>query len=173
MFLTNASFWQVHIDNIHFRLCQLVSWFTLFMVLLTFLIVVLRYGFNLGWIAMQESVMYLHAMVFLLGSAHTLRVNEHVRVDIFYRRFSPNKQAWVNIVGCVLLLMPVNSFILWMSWDYVASSWALLESSPQAGGLPLVFVLKTLILLFAVSMNLQGIAELLRHFMRLKQGKVS
>jgi TRAP-type mannitol/chloroaromatic compound transport system permease small subunit len=172
MFLTNASFWQVHIDNIHFRLCQLVSWFTLFMVLLTFLIVVLRYGFNLGWIAMQESVMYLHAMVFLLGSAHTLRVNEHVRVDIFYRRFSPNKQAWVNIAGCLLLLMPVNSFILWMSWDYVASSWALLESSPQAGGLPLVFVLKTLILLFAVSMNLQGIAELLRNFMSLKQGKM-
>ncbi|WP_340680348.1 TRAP transporter small permease subunit [Paraglaciecola sp.] len=168
MSFNTASFWQSHIDNFHCRLCQLVSWFTLLMVLLTFLIVVLRYGFNLGWIAMQESVMYLHAMVFLLGCAHTLRVNEHVRVDIFYRRFSPVKKAWVDIFGCLLLLMPVNFFILWMSWDYVIASWQLFESSPQAGGLPLVFVLKTLILLFAVSMNLQGIAELLRHFLALK-----
>ena len=170
MSLTKASFWHNYIDNIHLRLCQLVSWFTVLMVLLSFLIVVLRYGFNLGWIAMQESVMYLHAMVFLLGAAHTLRVNEHVRVDIFYRRFSPVTQSWVNILGCILFLIPVNTFILWMSWDYVAGSWQLLERSQEAGGLPLVFVLKTLLLVFAVSMNLQGIAELLRHVLLIKQG---
>lgn len=114
--------------------------------------------------------MYLHAMVFLLGAAHTLRVNEHVRVDIFYRRFRPVTQAWVNIFGCMLFLIPVNSFILWMSWDYVAASWHLLERSQEAGGLPLVFALKSLLLVFAVSMNLQGIAELLRHVLLIKQG---
>ena len=80
------------IDSLNDFLCKMVSWFTLLMVLLTFLIVVLRYGFNLGWIAMQESVMYLHGMVFLLGSAHTLRVNGHVRVDIFiYASVQKNK----------------------------------------------------------------------------------
>tara|TARA_R110002167_G_scaffold132277_2_gene316458 strand:+ start:1929 stop:2450 length:522 start_codon:yes stop_codon:yes gene_type:complete len=171
MSLINASFWQEHIDALHFRLCQLVSWFTLFMVLQTFLIVVLRYGFNLGWIAMQESVMYMHAMVFLLGGAHTLRVNEHVRVDIFYRRFSPKNKALVDIAGALLLLMPVNFFILCMSWDYVSSAWDLLERSPEAGGLPLVFALKSLILLFCITMNLQGLAELLRNLMNWRQGE--
>ena len=104
----STNFGLQWIDSLNEFLCKIVSWFTLTMVLLTFLIVVLRYGFNLGWIAMQESVMYLHAMVFLLGAAHTLRVNEHVRVDIFYRRFSPKKQAKVDIFGSLLLLMPVK-----------------------------------------------------------------
>jgi TRAP-type mannitol/chloroaromatic compound transport system permease small subunit len=159
---SQAHSWQSKIDLVHFRLCQLVSWFTLAMVLLTFLIVVLRYGFNIGWIAMQESVMYLHVMVFMLGSAHTLRANEHVRVDIFYRRFSLQTQAKVDIFGTLILLMPVNFFVLWMSWDFVYQAWMIFESSPEAGGLPLVFALKTLILVFALTMNLQGLAELLK-----------
>lgn len=167
MKLTSAVFWQNNIDVLHHQLCKFVSWFTLIMVLLTFLIVLLRYGFDLGWIAMQESVMYLHAMVFLLGSAHTLRANEHVRVDIFYRKFSFKGRARVDIFGTLILLMPVNFFILIMSWDYVFGSWNIFESSPEAGGLPLVFALKTLLLLFAVTMNLQGLAEIIRNVMRL------
>ena len=159
---------QSKIDSIHLALCKFVSFFTLFMVLLTGLIVVLRYGFNLGWIAMQESVMYLHAGVFLLGAAHTLRVNEHVRVDIFYRQMSPVRKAWVDACGTLLLLFPVNTFILVLSYDYVMTSWQLMESSPEAGGLPLVFVLKSLILLFAVSMNLQGVAELIRNIVTIR-----
>jgi TRAP-type mannitol/chloroaromatic compound transport system permease small subunit len=129
-----------------------------------------HYGFNLGWIAMQESVMYLHAMVFLLGSAHALKSNEHVRVDIFYRGFSAQRKAWVDILGSLFLLLPVNIFILIVSWGYVASSWSMFEGSQEAGGLPLVFILKTLILLFALTMTLQGIAEIIRHSIQLKQG---
>ncbi|MEP0354191.1 MAG: TRAP transporter small permease subunit [Paraglaciecola sp.] len=167
MFEKYALGCQQFIDGVHYRLCQLVSWLTLFMVLLTFVIVVLRYGFDLGWIAMQESVMYLHAMVFLLGAAHTLKVNEHVRVDIFYRKMSEKKRLYVDIGGALLLLMPVNGFIFVMSFDYVQRSWILLESSPEAGGLPLVFLLKTFILIFAASMNLQGLAELIRNTLKL------
>lgn len=167
----NPLYWQSHIDTFHFHLCRIVSWFTLLMVIQTFLIVLLRYGFNLGWIAMQESVMYMHALVFLLGAAHTLRVNEHVRVDIFYRRLSPRQQSLVDIVGVLTLLMPVNFFIMWISWDYVVMSWELLERSREAGGLPFVFFLKTLILLFAITMNLQGLAELLRNIMSYKLGE--
>lgn len=113
--------------------------------------------------------MYLHACVFLLGSAHALRVNEHVRVDIFYRQFSPKRRALVDILGSLFLLMPVNLFILFVSWDYVMMSWRLLESSQEAGGLPLVFVLKTLILLFAFTMTLQGFAETLKNIGNLKR----
>ncbi|WP_034475140.1 TRAP transporter small permease subunit [Aestuariibacter salexigens] len=149
------------IHSINDGLSKLVSMFTLLMVLIMFTIVVLRYGFNLGWIAMQESVMYLHAMVFLLGAAHTLKVDEHVRVDIFYRRFSAKRKALVNIAGTVLFLLPLNAVIIFLSWDYVATSWSLLESSQEAGGLPLVFILKSLIPLFAISMFLQGVAEII------------
>jgi TRAP-type mannitol/chloroaromatic compound transport system permease small subunit len=163
MSVFNVRVWQVNIDALHYRLCQLVSWFSLLIVIITFLIVLLRYGFNMGWIAMQESVMYFHAMIFLLGSAYTLRVNEHVRVDIFYRQFSRKGQARVDFFGTLLLLMPVNFFILFTSWSYVANAWGILEASPQAGGLPLVFMLKSLILAFAVSMTLQGLAELVRN----------
>jgi TRAP-type mannitol/chloroaromatic compound transport system permease small subunit len=158
------------IDKANKWLSQLVSWFTLLMVIITFLIVLLRYGFNLGWIAMQESVMYLHAMVFLLGSAHALKSNEHVRVDIFYRGFSAQRKAWVDIFGSVFLLLPVNIFILVISWQYVASSWSMFEGSQEAGGLPLVFILKSLILLFALTMTLQGIAEIIRNSIQLQHG---
>ncbi|MFT6779279.1 MAG: TRAP-type mannitol/chloroaromatic compound transport system permease small subunit [Paraglaciecola sp.] len=155
------------IDSLNEFLCKMVSWFTLTMVLLTFLIVVLRYGFNVGWIAMQESVMYLHGMVFLLGAAHTLRVNEHVRVDIFYRRFSPKKQAKVDIFGSLFLLMPVNIFIFMVSFDYVMRAWRVMEASQEAGGIPGVFLLKSLILLFSFTMLLQGIAEVARNVAKL------
>ena len=151
------------IDNINLQLCKLVSWFTLFMVVLTFLIVLLRYGFNVGWIAMQESVMYLHSMVFLLGAAHTLRVNEHVRVDIFYRQMTEADRRKVDIVGAILFLLPVNLFVFFVCFDYVADSWALFETSPEAGGLPLVFLLKSLLLLFATIMTMQGVAEILHN----------
>jgi TRAP-type mannitol/chloroaromatic compound transport system permease small subunit len=171
LFLDNLSLqW---IDSLNTFLCRLVSWFTLFMVLLTFLIVLLRYGFNLGWIAMQESVMYLHGMVFLLGAAHTLRVNEHVRVDIFYRRFSQKNQAKVDIFGSLLLLMPVNIFIFMVSYEYVMRSWRVMEASQEAGGIPGVFLLKSLILIFSFTMLLQGIAEVMRNVAKLSLNKQS
>lgn len=168
-----AEYLYQKIDKINLMLCQLVSWFTLLMVIVMLLIVVLRYGFELGWIAMQESVMYLHAMVFLLGSAHTLRVNEHVRVDIFYSRFTPRKQAKVDALGSLFLLMPVNLFIFWVSWGYVANSWGMLEDSQEAGGIPAVFLLKSLILVFAFFMVLQGLAEILRNVMRLNNSSTA
>ena len=165
--MRNASLSVVQgvIDEFNLRLCKLVSWFTLAMVVVTFLIVVLRYGFNIGWIAMQESVMYLHAMVFMLGAANTLRVNEHVRVDIFYRQMTPKAKAKVDIAGAVLFLLPVNLFVFFVCLDYVTDSWALLESSPEAGGLPMVFILKSLLLVFAAIMTLQGIAEILHNLL--------
>jgi TRAP-type mannitol/chloroaromatic compound transport system permease small subunit len=166
-----AVFCQQKIDTLHHSLCRLVSWFTLLMVILTLLIVVLRYGFSLGWIAMQESVMYFHAAVFMLGAAFTLKSNEHVRVDIFYRRMSDRKKAWVDLLGTLFLLMPINIFIFSMSFDYVIKSWSIAESSPQAGGLPLVFVLKSFILLFALTMTLQGIAELIKNTLTLTVSK--
>jgi len=139
-----------------------VSWLSLGMVLVTFLVVVLRYLFELGWIAMQESVTYMHAVLFLAGAAYTLRHQGHVRVDIFYRKFSERGRAWVDLFGGLFLLLPMCLFIFLVSWDYVAQSWAIQETSREAGGLPGVYLLKTMMLVLAALLLLQGIASLLR-----------
>lgn len=141
---------------------RIIAWLTLLMVLVTFTVVVLRYGFNLGWIALQESVTYLHAMVFLLGAAYTLKHDGHVRVDIFYQEMGPRGKAWVNLLGTLFLLLPVCLFILYQSWGYVAESWRVHETSPDAGGIPFVYLLKTNILLLCLFMPIQGLALALR-----------
>jgi TRAP-type mannitol/chloroaromatic compound transport system permease small subunit len=123
-----------------------VAWLTVVMVLLTFTIVILRYGFNLGWIWLQESLSYLHVIVFTVVAAWTLQQDGHVRVDIFYAGMTDNKRALVDLIGSLLFLVPFCIFMLIIAWPYVANSWKLLEASREAGGLPLVFLLKSLIL---------------------------
>lgn len=153
------------IDGLNEWTGRLIAWLTLAMVLITCTVVVLRYVFDLGWIAMQESVTYLHALVFMLGAAYTLKHDGHVRVDILYRKLSPRGQAWVDLLGALLLLLPVCGFIFWVSWDYVAASWSLLEGSRDAGGLPLVYLLKSAIPAMAALLILQGIAQALRNLL--------
>ena len=138
-----------------------ISWLTLLMVLDTFAVVVLRYVFSLGWIAMQESVTYLHAFVFMLGAAYTLRHDAHVRVDIVYRGLGPRARATLDLIGTFIFLLPVCGFILWASWGYVATSWSLQEGSPEAGGLPLVYILKTAMPAMAVLVMIQGLSQAL------------
>ena len=150
------------IDRFTQRLGSGLSWLGLIMMLITVLVVFLRYGFDIGWIAMQETVLYLHAAIFMLGMAYTLKHDGHVRVDVFYRNFSKRGQAWVNMLGFVFLLMPICVFIGVMSFEYVQASWALKETSAEAGGLPWVYLLKSLILLMVAALMLQGVAEFLR-----------
>ena len=139
-----------------------VSWLTLAMVLVTFLVVVLRYTFDIGWIALQEATRYMHALVFLTGAAYTLKHNEHVRVDILYQKLSPRGQAWIDCLGHIFILLPVMLFIFWISWDYIKASWDVLESSRETGGLPGVYLLKSCILLMSALLILQSIALTLR-----------
>jgi len=144
------------------RTGRIVSWLSFFMVLVSFLVVVLRYAFDLGWIAMQESVTYMHAALFMLGVAYTLRHNGHVRVDILYQKLSRRGRAWVDLLGTLLLLLPVCVFIAWIGWDYVLESWEVMEGSREAGGIPGVYLLKTLILIMPVLVLIQGLAWVLR-----------
>jgi TRAP-type mannitol/chloroaromatic compound transport system permease small subunit len=146
-----------------------VAWLTLVMVLLTFTIVILRYGFSLGWIWLQESVSYMHAMVFMLAAAWTLQDDGHVRVDIFYRGASPRRKAIVNLAGTILFLIPLCVFLLFTAWEYVWSSWQLFEKSREPGGLPLVYLLKSLILLMPVLLLVQGISNAMTAFKTLRE----
>jgi len=147
-----------------------VSWLTAAMVGLLFVIVVLRYVFDLGWIALQESVTWAHVAVLLLAAAWTLGEDAHVRVDVFYRRAQARTRALVDLVGTFLLLLPVSVFLLWQSVPYAARSWRIFESSPEPGGLPGFFLLKTVIPLAAVMLILQGVVQAARCWRTIRRG---
>lgn len=142
------------------------AWATVVVVGLTFVLVALRYGFSIGWIHMQELVLYLHAGVFTLAAAWALQCDQHVRVDIFYRAASPVTRARVDAAGTLLFLLPVCAFWIIAAWPYVADSWRLLEGSREAGGLPGVFLLKSLLLIMPALLAVQGIAGLVRRWPR-------
>ncbi|WP_257281639.1 MULTISPECIES: TRAP transporter small permease subunit [unclassified Endozoicomonas] len=150
------------IDGLTERFGRLLSGFNLLLVVSVCLVVVLRYWFNSGSIALQELAMYFHALIFLGASSYTLKQGGHVRVDVFYNRMSARQRGWVNGLGTLFLLFPVCLFIGLMSFDYVSRSWRIMETSSDPGGLPLVYLLKSLILVFVVTLLLQGMAELLR-----------
>ena len=129
------------------------------MVLVTVLIVVLRYGFEIGFIWMQESVRFMHAAVFLLCAGYTLLCNEHVRVDVFYLKMGERRRAAVDIFGTVFFLIPVCVVIVLFSGDYVLNSWAECEGSLEERGVHAVYLLKTCIWIFAVTLILQGLSR--------------
>lgn len=149
---------------------RILLWLGFGMAVVTALIVILRYGFGIGSIMLQESVVYMHGGLFLLGAAFALKHGAHVRVDIFYRDFSARGKAWVDSLGGIVFLLPLCAFILVSSWDYVGDSWAMRETSAEPGGIPAVFVLKTLIPLAAICLALQGVAEVLRNALALARG---
>lgn len=150
------------IDRLNTQIGRAAAWLVLVVVLLQFALVVARYLFGLGSLWLSETVIYAHATLFLLAGAWTLSVGAHVRVDIFYADASLRAKSVIDLIGAVLLLLPFALVLLWLSWPYVERSWAILEHSQEASGLPLVFVLKTLIPLFAVLMALQGLAQAIR-----------
>lgn len=134
---------------------HLVAWGMFSLVVLAASVVILRYGLDSGSIALQETVLYNHAILFMLGMGYTLQQNKHVRVDVFYAKQSAQKKAWIDLFGSVFFALPVIGFIFWSSWDYVAASWAVHEASAEAGGLAYVYLLKTVILIMAATLGLQ------------------
>lgn len=156
------------IDTLNARFGQACAWLTLFLVLGTAAVVIMRYGFHYGAIALQESVMYAHALVFMGAAAWTLQRGAHVRVDIFYQKFSPRRQALVDLIGHLVFLIPVCLFLGWNSWDYVANSWKTLEGSNESDGLKFVYLQKTIILILIVSLCLQALADLVKFFYQLR-----
>jgi len=160
------------LERINVIVGRAVSWLTVVMVITTFFIVVMRYLFDSGWIWLQETVIWMHAAVFMLAAAYTLAREEHVRVDIFYRRLSPRGRAMVDAAGTLFLLIPVALFLIIASWDYVMVSWQIHETSREAGGLiyPFPSMLKSLIPIMSIMLLLQGIVLLVRSVRQLRAG---
>lgn len=149
---------------------RLVSWLTVIMVVAVIVVVITRYFLQMGSIALQESVTYLHCTVFMLGLAYTLKHDGHVRVDIFYRGYSAKTKSLVNFVGGVLFLLPLCGLLFFVSWDYVLASWSIKETSSENNGLPFTYLLKSLMLTMPVLLFLQGLAETVKNGLILFSG---
>jgi TRAP-type mannitol/chloroaromatic compound transport system permease small subunit len=147
------------IDRLNAAIGRSAAWLAIAVVLLQFALVVARYLFGLGSVWLSEIVIYAHATLLMLAAAWTLRAGGHVRVDIFYADASARAKALVDLIGALLLLLPFMLVLLCLSVPYATRSWAILEHSQETSGLPIVFLLKTLIPLFAILMALQGIAQ--------------
>ena len=156
------------INQLNYRMGQMISWLTLILVALVIIVVLSRYLLGIGSIAIQESVTYVHAVIFMLGLAFTLQRGGHVRVDIFYRDFSARRKAIVDLIGTVIFLLPFCGLILFGCWDYVMASWSIKESSSETGGIAAVYLLKTLMLFMPITLALQGLAQIIDSVLVLK-----
>jgi len=151
------------IDAINDRIGRGLAWLTLGMVLVEFAVVMLRYVFGVGSTLAQESIVYMHATVFMACAGYALVHNGHVRCDIFYSGASRRARAIIDLVGTFAFLLPVCVLIVWVSWPYAAASWAVLEGSPEgAMGIPAVFLLKSLVVVFAALLALQAVSLVLQ-----------
>ena len=150
------------IENITSKIGRKVSWLILFMTLIAFSVALLRYFFNIGFVWMQELYIWMHGLVFLLAAAYTLQEDKHVRVDIFYRRFSETSKAYVNIFFSILFIIPFILIVSKYSIPYILKSWISLEKSREAGGLQFLYIYKTSIILFCFFLFIQTIALILR-----------
>ena len=145
-----------------------VGGLALLLVIVTVSVVLLRYRFDIGSIALQESVQWLHALLFMLGIAYTYKSGGHVRVDILYGRLSARGRAWIDLIGTMFLLLPLCIYLLWVGFDEVAASWREQETSRDAGGLEQVWLLKSVLLAMPLLLFLQGIAEFGRALITLR-----
>ena len=160
------------LDRFSIATGKLTSWLTLAMVVVTTIIVVMRYWFDAGFIWLQESVTWMHAVVFMVGAAYTLQQEEHVRVDIFYRAASDKGRAWVDFSGTIIFLFPLCAFLVYTSYGFAAASWSLHESSRESGGLPypLIPILKSALLFMPMALSIQGVSLLMKSVATIRRG---
>ncbi len=149
------------IDKIVGRVGQTSIWLALILVLVQFFIVILRYVFGINFIEAQESVSIIHGIIFMLAAGWVLQLNKHVRVDIFYSNWSHRAKQVTDILGAILLLFPFALVIWFYSWPYVAESWSIFEGSSDTS-LRVIYLQKSVILIFAFLLGMQGVSILLR-----------
>jgi len=157
------------LNSINVWIGRCISWLVVALVLTQFTVVVMRYVFSTGSIGMQESVWYMHGLIFMLGAGYTFATDDHVRLDIFYRKFNERGRAWTNLLGSLFLLLPFCAALIWYSTGYVASAWAVREGSPEISGLPWIWLLKTSLHVFAILLALQALIVIARSMMTLRR----
>ena len=154
-------------DSLIERLGNVLNVLMIALVCVVIVVVVGRYFFEIGSVALQELTTYLHATIFMLGIAYTLKHDGHVRVDIFYRNFSKRSQALINVIGGLVFILPISIFIGWSSWEYVLASWSIMETSIENNGLPFVYLLKTVMLIMPFLLVIQGLITVTKNLLAL------
>ena len=156
------------VDRINERIGVLTSWLTVLLVLVVSYDVVVRYLFGESSVGLQELEWHIFALIFLVAAAYTLKVDEHVRVDVFYTRLSSKRKAWINLLGSIFLLIPFCIIVIITSQDFVFSSFRINETSPDAGGLPARYILKAFIPISFFLLLLEGISLAFKSFVQIK-----
>jgi len=164
----NVIIWlSRQIDKLNEWVGRGVAWVTLALVLVVFVDVVMRYLFNTSFVFTQELEWHLFGFIFLIGAGYTLLHDGHVRVDIIYQRLGFKGRAWVNFCGVILFLIPGCIMVMTTSWKFMANSFAIMEGSPDPGGIPYRFVLKSCIPIGFTLLLLQGISLGIHSFMQI------
>lgn len=156
------------IDRINEGVGQAVSWLTTVLMLLVVADVISRYLFNTSKAWTIELEWHLFALIFLLGAGYAFKHDRHVRVDLFYTRFSKRDQALVNLVGGLIFLVPWCLLVIYSSWGYAMQSYRIGEGSPDPGGLPLLYPIKFSIAIGITLLLLQGIANIIQSYLTLR-----
>lgn len=155
------------VDALNERIGRLLAFSLPLMTAVTLTVIFCAAALRMGWVWMSEIVVYLHGFLFMLGASYTLRHDDHVRIDVFYRKLPARRRAWVDLLGVLLLLLPMCGAVFYYSFPYVADSWAVREHSIERQGLPAVYVLKTCLLLMPLLLALQGLSLAAKSYLTL------
>ena len=154
---------QILIDKVTNNIAYILSYMLILLIIIVFSTVFFRYVFSISYVILQELIMYIHALIFMLGISYTLKEKAHVKIDIIYNVLTKENQNLVSSVGVLLFILPTSLFISYISLDMVFQSWRVLEGSSEAGGLNLVFILKSLIPITGILIFFQGLSELMKY----------
>ena len=159
---------QILIDKVIDNIAKILTYLLVSMIILVFITVIIRYMLNISYVALQELVMYFHALIFMFGVSYALKEKSHVKIDIIYNSLSKKNQYFISMLGTIIFIIPTSLFITYSSIDMVAQSWSLLEGSSEAGGLDLVFILKSVIPITGVLIFLQALSDIIKYVDRYK-----
>ena len=152
------------IDALDDRFGRFVSWIMLLMVLVVFTDVVLRYAFRTTTVWLQELEWHLFGIVYMLAAGYTMLYDEHVRVDIVYSKRSSRKKAWSDFILYLVFFYPSAIMIVWTTIPFVRDSLRVFEGSPDPGGIPLRFLLKSVIIIGFVILMIQAFSQTVKNF---------
>ena len=157
------------IDNLIERISDFLMLLLLTMIMMIFISVICRFFFNVNFIALQELIMYFHATIFMFGISYALKKDAHVKIDIIYAILPKKIKTYISIASILLFISPMAIFLIYISIDMTIQSWSIFEGSSEAGGLDLVFILKTIIPLTGILILLQSMSQLLKILKRIER----
>ena len=159
---------QILIDKVIDNIAKILTYLLVSMIILVFITVIIRYMLNISYVALQELVMYFHALIFMFGVSYALKEKSHVKIDIIYNSLSKKNQYFISMLGTIIFIIPTSLFIVYSSMDMVTQSWSLLEGSSEAGGLDLVFILKSVIPIAGFLIFLQALSDIIKYMDKYK-----